>query len=79
MDLNNIAEQVTITVVSATVLWLGSRLAMTIWSKTAQLAARLKKTHQNSDLIATHALAAAEAEKMAQARTPSEGPYPKRG
>ena len=52
MDLNNIAEQVTITVVSATVLWLGSRLAMTIWSKTAQLAARLKKTHQNSDLIA---------------------------
>lgn len=55
MDLNNIAEQVTITVVSATVLWLGSRLAMTIWSKTAQLAARLRNTYQNNALVSARA------------------------
>jgi hypothetical protein len=28
--------------------------------------------------IATHAMAAADAEQMLQAKTPSEGPYPKR-
>lgn len=46
---------------------------------TIAAAQKLPSTSSISIRIATHALAAAEAEKMAQARTPSEGPYPKRG
>jgi len=61
MDLNNIAEQVTITVVSATVLWLGSRLAMTIWRATAQFAAKLRNTYQNNALVSERAKARARA------------------
>lgn len=63
MDLMNIAEQVTITVVSAVLLWLGAKSLKWAWSKTEQLAARLKNQYQNNALISTRAL-----ERMARMR-----------
>ena len=47
--------------------------------KTIAAAGQLESTSPIAVRIATHALAAAEAEKMSQARPPSEGPYPTRG
>ncbi len=46
---------------------------------TIDAASKLQSTSPIAVRIATHALAAAEAEKMHQARPAAEGPYPKRG
>ncbi|WP_139235426.1 hypothetical protein [Paenacidovorax caeni] len=55
MNLTNIAEQVTITVVSAALLWLGAKLLNLAWKKTEQLAAKLKNQYQNNALISPRA------------------------
>lgn len=46
---------------------------------TIDAASRLPSTSAIATRIATHALAAAEAEKMRQARPAGEGPHPTRG
>lgn len=57
MNLNNIAEQVTIVVVSTALLWLGSRLARTIWKQTEKFATKLKAMYQSNEPISERAQA----------------------
>ncbi len=53
MALKQIAVLVTSAVVNTVPPADGAKPLAPCWSHTAQFAARLKKTHQNSDLIAT--------------------------
>jgi hypothetical protein len=53
MTLKQIAVLVTSAVVNTVPPADGAKPLAPCWSHTAQFAARLKKTHQNSDLIAT--------------------------
>lgn len=55
MDLTNIATEVTKTVVAATVLWLGSMLARSIWKQIEKLATKLRDQYRNNALVSAQA------------------------